>query len=128
MHELSIARSIHGIALEEARRLGVERVLAVSLRVGVLRQIVPSLLRSAFEAVSQGTPLAGAILRIALEPVRVDCAACGRAAATSELVLCCPSCGSSQIGFSGGMEMEVTSISVCTQGDNDEHYCTSKCA
>jgi hydrogenase nickel incorporation protein HypA/HybF len=121
MHEFSLAQSIHEIALEEARRHRGVRVVAVNLRIGVLRQIVPSLLESAFESVSSGTPLAGVVLRIEVEPVRTCCTACGHAAESEELSACCAACGSPRIRFYGGMEMQVTSLSVEDKESCHEH-------
>jgi hydrogenase nickel incorporation protein HypA/HybF len=61
MHELSIAESVVGIA---SRHAAGRRVYKVELRVGHLRQVVPSALEFAFELVAQGTSLEGAELVI----------------------------------------------------------------
>jgi len=61
VHELSIAEAVVEIALRHAAGRPVERV---ELRVGHLRQVVPSALEFAFELLSDGTALAGAELVI----------------------------------------------------------------
>ena len=74
MHELSIASAVVETALGHAagRRVGV-----VTVRVGALRQVVPSSLEFYFEIVSRDTLCAGASLE--LEPVEalLRCDGCG---------------------------------------------------
>jgi hydrogenase nickel incorporation protein HypA/HybF len=128
MHELSIAKSIYEIAAETAHGNGAGLVLAVRCRVGVMRQIVPALLKSAFQAVTDGTELAGAVLQIEAEPIRIHCAACGGVTESAEVLAACPGCGSARIRFSGGMDMQVTSISCEDKESSDEHPRAAECA
>src|SRR5437773_880854 len=65
MHELSIAEAIVGIASAHAAGRPVARV---EIKVGHLRQVVPSALTFAFELVAQGTVLEGAELAIEAVP------------------------------------------------------------
>ena len=57
MHELAIAQSVVAIA---DRHADGRRVASVQLKVGHLRQVVPSALTFAFELVAEGTALEGA--------------------------------------------------------------------
>ena len=59
MHELSIAESVVQIA---GRHANGRRVTKVCLKVGHLRQVVPSALAFSFELVAQGTSVEGAEL------------------------------------------------------------------
>ena len=59
MHELSIADAVRAIAERHANGRTVTRV---ELRIGHLRQVVPSSLEFAWELVTQGTTLDGAEL------------------------------------------------------------------
>ena len=66
MHELSIAISLVDAAIEEAARLGVERVQAIHLRLGARSGVVPDALATSYEVARQGTPLQAA--RLVIEP------------------------------------------------------------
>ena len=76
MHELSIATNIVEIASQHVREAGGGRVAAVTLRIGRLSCVHEDALRYSFELVREGTPLAGADLRIVAVPVRVWCPRC----------------------------------------------------
>ena len=54
MHELSIAQAIVDVA---TRNAGKARVTRVFVRVGQLRQVVPSALEFSFELCAHGTPV-----------------------------------------------------------------------
>ena len=55
MHELSLAKGVIDILCEEAARHEVSRVQQVVLRIGVLRAVVPELLRTGMAYASEGT-------------------------------------------------------------------------
>src|SRR5437764_15169832 len=65
MHELSIAASVVEIA---GRHAAGRRVTQVTVKVGHLRQVVPSALAFSFEVVAEGTPVEGAELEIEAVP------------------------------------------------------------
>ncbi len=112
MHEFSVARSICRIAIEEARRNDVGRVTAVCVEIGALRQIVPQLLRTAFDWASRGTLLQGAKLEIRKVSITIKCVQCGRFSASEQLQLRCELCGSENVKISGGNDLLVSSIRV----------------
>src|SRR6476661_2066467 len=70
MHELSLAEAIAAIAEGHA---GGRRVAKVVVKIGHLRQVVPSALTFAFELVTQGTCVEGAELEIEDVPARIAC-------------------------------------------------------
>ena len=107
MHELSIAESIARIASAHAAG---RRVYAVEVKVGHLRQVVPSALEFAFELVTAGTPLEDAELRI--EPVGAAglCRACGLESRIEAFPLRCPSCGGLDLELVRGEELSVDSL------------------
>jgi hydrogenase nickel incorporation protein HypA/HybF len=109
MHELSIAGSIAEVA---ERHAGGRRVLAVSIRAGQLRQVVPSALRFAFELVGSETPLAGASLQIEHVPVRGRCRTCGEHGELPRMPLACGACGGLELDLTSGEELEVVEIEV----------------
>ena len=113
MHELGIATDLLDIALAEAKKHGGRRILAVNLRIGVLRGIVPEHLLFLFGHVSKGTIAEDARLEVEEEPVRIECGACGPSEARG-FVLECPSCGRPCGGVGGGDSLRITSIDIDT--------------
>jgi hydrogenase nickel incorporation protein HypA/HybF len=108
MHELSLCRSIHGIA--DRARDG-RRVRAVNLQVGQLRQVVPETLTYCWRLVCADGPLEGSELVVDHVPVVLGCRDCGeRTTAAHDLVLTCGSCGSGTVDLVSGEELLVTSL------------------
>jgi hydrogenase nickel incorporation protein HypA/HybF len=109
MHELTIAEAIVGIA---ADRAAGRRVLAVDVKVGALRQVVPAALEFAFELTVMGSNLEGAELRI--ENIRAvgRCADCGHVSELDWFPFACAGCGSVDLELVGGEELLVESIDV----------------
>jgi hydrogenase nickel incorporation protein HypA/HybF len=107
MHELSIADSVVGIVERNARG---RRVSAVELRVGHLRQVVPSALEFAFQLVSEGTVAEGAELRMEEVPAAGDCRGCGSETPLPEFPLTCRHCGGFDVEVTRGEELSVDSL------------------
>jgi len=107
MHELSIAEAI--VAVAERHAAG-RTVYAVDVKVGHLRQVVPSALEFAFELTAKGTCLDGAELRI--EAVAADgrCRACGADSVLEGFPLTCAACGGLDVEVTAGEELLVDSL------------------
>jgi hydrogenase nickel incorporation protein HypA/HybF len=118
MHELSIAEGVVEVALRHARG---RPVAAVDLKVGHLRQVVPSALEFAFELVSEGTLLQGAELRMEEVPAAGCCRSCGMDTPLPELPLCCRRCGSGDVEIVQGEELLVEALEL----DDEEMLATS---
>jgi hydrogenase nickel incorporation protein HypA/HybF len=86
-------------------------VTGVHVQVGRLSGVLPEAMRFCFELITEGTPLAGAELRIDEPEGRGRCRGCGRDFALADLVLLCP-CGSADVEITGGRELAVTSVEV----------------
>jgi|SRR5215831_21208914 len=113
MHELSIANSIVEIAAAEAKRQHAAHVNTVYLRLGALSGVVSDALRFSYEAVCQGTPLAGSNLVIEELPVVVHCAACEAQRTVDSIQhLLCPVCGALTPDVVQGRELEVTALEI----------------
>jgi hydrogenase nickel incorporation protein HypA/HybF len=108
MHELSIAASIVDIAVRHARGRPVSRV---EVRVGHLRQVVPSALDFAFGLVAQGTPVEGAELVLEEVAATVRCGTCGAESRLDGFPLICR-CGSADVEIVAGQELTVESLDV----------------
>ncbi len=107
MHELSIAEAIVDIALRHADGRKVRRV---EVKVGHLRQVVPTALEFAFELLSTGTPLEGAELAVEAVPARGRCRACGAETTMTTFPLQCSSCGGLNLKLMTGEELLVDAL------------------
>jgi len=118
MHEMSLLTNILVIVRESLRTHELTRLISVKICYGELAQIVPDALVFAFEALTAGTDLDGAVLELERIPLQLSCGACdiaffpeasqGAASAdakenggisgrinarVSSLVSLCPACG-----------------------------------
>jgi hydrogenase nickel incorporation protein HypA/HybF len=109
MHELSIADGVLGVVLAHA---GDRRVTRVEMRVGHLRQAVPSALEFAWELVSQGTAAEGAELVLEHVPAAVRCLDCGAESEQDGFPLCCGRCGGLAVDVVRGEELLVDALDV----------------
>jgi hydrogenase nickel incorporation protein HypA/HybF len=107
MHELSIAEAIVEIALRHASGRRVHRV---ELKVGHLRQVVPSALEFAFELLSEGTALEGSELVIEDVPARGRCRSCGVETTMTAFPLQCEGCGGMNLELEAGDELLVDAL------------------
>jgi hydrogenase nickel incorporation protein HypA/HybF len=109
VHELAIAESVLQIATQNACG---RRVCKVELKVGYLRQVVPSALEFGFGLLAEGTPCEGAELEIEVVPAAGCCVACGGYSEFESFPLCCAHCGSPEIEVTAGQELLVDSLEV----------------
>ena len=107
MHELAIAESIVAVSERHAAGRGVH---AVDVRVGHLRQVVPSALEFAFELTAKGTCVEGAELRIERVPAAGCCRICGADSVLEGFPLMCAACGALDVEVTGGEELLVDSL------------------
>ena len=107
MHELAIADAVVTMVLE---RSAERRVSRVGMRIGYLRQVVPSSLRFGFALVSRGTRVHGAELEIEHVPVTVWCEGCSIESAPPALPLTCSICGAFDVAVRLGDELLVNWI------------------
>ena len=118
MHELSIAEAVIDIAQRHANG---RRIRRVELKVGHLRQVVPSALEFAFELLTNGTPLEGAELVIEDVPARGHCRACGAETTLTTFPLRCAGCGGLNLDLVAGEELlvialELAEVELTTEG------------
>jgi hydrogenase nickel incorporation protein HypA/HybF len=109
VHEFSIAQSIIDIA---SRHAAGRRVTQVTVRVGHLRQVVPSALTFSFDVVAQGTPIEGAELAIERVPAVGLCRRCGAESRLQVFPLQCQACGGFDLRIVAGEELVVDSLIV----------------
>ncbi|HEV7584553.1 MAG TPA: hydrogenase maturation nickel metallochaperone HypA [Solirubrobacteraceae bacterium] len=114
MHELSIADSVVQIASRHAQGRRVERV---ELKIGHLRQVVPSALEFAFELLAAGTCVEGAELIVDQVPAAGRCRSCAAEATMSAFPLQCPVCGSLDLELLAGEELLVEALELADAGE-----------
>ncbi len=107
MHELAIAESVVQIANRHANG---RRVTKVRLKVGHLRQVVPSALSFSFELVAEGTPVEGADLELEDVPATGLCRDCGTESRLKSFPLQCEACGGFDLELLEGEELYVESL------------------
>ncbi len=107
MHELSIAQAIVDVA---TRNAGDSQVTRVFVKVGRLRQVVPSALEFSFELCTHGTPVEGAALELEEVAIGVTCRSCGGASEPDGFPLSCETCGGLSVDVVQGEELLVESL------------------
>jgi hydrogenase nickel incorporation protein HypA/HybF len=107
MHELSIAQAVLAIA---SRHAGTRTVRKVELRVGHLRQVVPSALEFSWQLLTDGTSMEGAELAIEEVPARGRCRECEAETEMSDFPLRCAACGGLDVECVAGEELLVDAL------------------
>jgi hydrogenase nickel incorporation protein HypA/HybF len=107
VHELAIAESVVRIA---ERHADGRQVTKVYLKVGHLRQVVPSALAFGFELVAQETSVEGAELVLEEVPATGKCRACGSESRLESFPLQCKACGGFDLEIVAGEELYVESL------------------
>lgn len=119
MHELSIAQHLLDLALSHAALYPAQRVVALNLRIGLLREIREDSLRLNFELLAEGTPLESAELRIELLPVVVYCSRCDAKQQLPSLQsFRCPACGEPTADIRQGQELDLHSLTLAARSDS----------
>jgi hydrogenase nickel incorporation protein HypA/HybF len=93
-----------------ARNAGGSRVTGVCVRVGHLRQVVPSALEFSFELCAHGTAVEGAALELQEVPIGVRCRSCGADSEPTGFPLACGACGELNVEVVQGEELMVESL------------------
>jgi hydrogenase nickel incorporation protein HypA/HybF len=107
LHELAIAESV--VRISERHAAG-RQVTKVYLKVGHLRQVVPSALTFSFELVAQGTSVEGAELEMAEIPALGKCRTCAAESRLESFPLQCEKCGGFDLQILEGEELYVESL------------------
>jgi hydrogenase nickel incorporation protein HypA/HybF len=112
MHELSIAQNIFEIVQANLPVADAGSVKSVKIRVGQLSGVVPDSLEFCFTAITQGTPLQGAILDIEQVPFILKCRSCSMSFESEAGIVLCPTCGGTDTEVISGTELQVVEIEV----------------
>ncbi|MDH3455650.1 MAG: hydrogenase maturation nickel metallochaperone HypA [Gemmatimonadota bacterium] len=109
---MSIAQSIVEIVEETLRAEPGTRVERVVVRIGRLVAVGPDSLAFCYEAITEGTALAGSDLVVEEVPVRVRCRACGETTELETFTFRCARCGGVELSALSGNELVVSHIEV----------------
>jgi len=107
MHEWAIAENLVRQLAEIKEREKLENISRVSIKLGILRQVVNETLEEAFEMQARGTPAEGTELEIVDIPLKVKCGACGYEREVKNLISSCPVCGNREIEIIAGKELYI---------------------
>jgi len=117
---MSLATAVVDVAVRHAAG---RRVTAVELRVGGMRQVVPSSLSFYFAICGRDTLCEDARLEQVIVPTRLRCEKCESEWEPDLPFFFCASCASSDVKVVGGEEFEIESIIV--EEDKEEAACTA---
>ncbi|MFH2138718.1 MAG: hydrogenase maturation nickel metallochaperone HypA [Candidatus Omnitrophota bacterium] len=117
MHEMSIASELMDQILEVARENNMVSVDSVEIETGVLKQIVPEIMQTAFEAVKKETIAEKAQLKIIEIPALVRCKICDNSFEPKIDDFLCPECRMAEIEILQGDGIILKTISGQTQDD-----------
>ncbi len=106
MHELSIMQALFEQLQGIARTYGARRVLKFRIEVGPLSNVVPELLREAFQAFRAAEPLLEkAEMDLITVPLLLRCQECGHETEPEGFRMICGHCGSREVEVVQGEEL-----------------------
>jgi len=110
LHELSLCRSIADLVLAAAAENGAERVVRITLEIGMAAPVEVEAVRFCLPLCLADTEAEGAELIIERPPVEMKCLSCGRVFGAPDRLATCPVCGGRGGEILAGREMRVVSI------------------
>lgn len=118
MHELGIMTGVVESVGAAARGAGADKVLKVSLSVGVMTEAIEDALQFAFEALCEQDPLfEGAQLEVRMVQPKSRCTSCGLEFTHDRYHVVCPECGGIA-EILEGKELRIDSIEVDIPDDD----------
>jgi hydrogenase nickel incorporation protein HypA/HybF len=110
MHEISLIRNIFK-TLEDEFPGKIETVRGIHVTVGILSNVQPILMQSAFEAVQQDEPRYNkASLQIIVLPILVHCVDCGKDSEVQQYKFTCSCCGKPSKNIVQGEELLISKV------------------
>lgn len=110
MHELSICQNLLVQVADIAAARGASSVVRITLEVGPLCGVEPTLLARAFEVARAGSCAASAELNIEIVGVSVRCVPCGAETQVMANRMLCGSCGGYRTELISGDEMRLRAV------------------
>lgn len=110
MHEISIAVELVDQIIEIAVCNNMVCIEKVEIETGVLREIIPDIMQTAFESISEDTILKGAELKITQIKTEAKCRQCNEIFQPKTNDFRCPSCGKADATILKGNEIILKSV------------------
>jgi hydrogenase nickel incorporation protein HypA/HybF len=110
MHEIGIAAELIDQVLRLADEHRASHVAEVDVAIGVMQQVVPEALHTAFVAMTDGTTAEGAILRVTDIASRAICLRCGDEFPIEVDLYTCPMCNKAEAKIIEGDQIVLTSV------------------
>jgi hydrogenase nickel incorporation protein HypA/HybF len=114
---MGITAEVLAAVSEAAERAGAVRVNRVTITIGGLTAIMPYALHFAWDALTPGTLVEGAVLNIVEVPARSRCGECGTEFEHDQYDRLCPSCGNFMCEVIAGNELRIDDVDVDLPGD-----------
>jgi len=110
MHETYLIAQLLDLVQSEATINELVQVEKLRLRVGAGHMVVPELMQTAFEVMSERTVAAGAVLEIETVPLIAMCPTCDLEVKIIDWVFFCPTCGSILTEIISGKELDFVEL------------------
>ena len=110
MHEMSIVEGLLDAVNKELRAYPGARTVAVRVRVGALRLVVPEVMETCYRAATLDTPLAGSRLELEQVAATARCPQCRHEFAVEEQWFECPKCHAAGGELLTGQELDLVNI------------------
>jgi hydrogenase nickel incorporation protein HypA/HybF len=117
VHEMGITAEVIQAVSEAAQRADAVRVNRVTVTIGELTAIMPDALQFAWEALTPGTVVEGAVLEVVQVPARSRCGECGTEFEHDQYDRLCPSCGNFMCEVIAGNELRIDDVDVDLAAD-----------
>ncbi|MCK5178474.1 MAG: hydrogenase maturation nickel metallochaperone HypA [Candidatus Omnitrophica bacterium] len=111
MHELSIAMQLVEQIVEIAEVNKLLRVDEVELETGILRQVIPEMMQTAFAEATDQTVAQGALLKIRDIPAKARCNQCALGFEPEADNFLCPKCQVADVEVLQGNEIILKTVS-----------------
>jgi len=110
MHEMSIARNLLEICLKMADEKKAKAIKSIQISVGILTNIEPHYLETAFNQIKQDSIARKADLIISVCDLEGVCKQCGQEFRSSDYSIACSQCKSHDIEILRGKDMMIDSM------------------
>jgi hydrogenase nickel incorporation protein HypA/HybF len=114
---MGITAEVLAAVTEAAKRAGAVRVNRVTITIGGLTAVMPDALHFAWDALTPGTVVEGAVLTVVEVPARSRCGDCGTEFEHDQYDRLCPSCGNFMCEIIAGNELRIDDVDVDLPGD-----------
>jgi hydrogenase nickel incorporation protein HypA/HybF len=112
MHEMGITAEVLKAVGDAAEREHAVRVNRVTITIGGLTAIMPEALQFAWEALTPGTIVEGAVLEVVQVAARSRCGECQTEFEHDQYDRICPSCGNFLCEVIAGNELRIDAVDV----------------